>query len=170
MIKRLPCYSDDAQIYVSWYDEPAKGYFEKVVAANGGGAKHKINYTSVWVNGNKAIGEMTVMMLSPRTELDGQPVDLHSYARIFSRLEKVNGAWKLVEGDCIYERDELIPVVPGTPIKIDTKELTSYRPSYQGLCYILARMGLQSSQDLPGEDKPETVAKVYRDASDWLFA
>lgn len=34
------------------------------------------------------------MMLSPRTKLDGQEVDLHSYARIFSRLQKkstING-------------------------------------------------------------------------------
>ncbi|WP_252902306.1 hypothetical protein [Paucilactobacillus hokkaidonensis] len=48
------CYSDDAQIHVSWYDGPAKGYFEKVSAANGGGSKHKINSTSVWTNGDKA--------------------------------------------------------------------------------------------------------------------
>ncbi|WP_164512671.1 nuclear transport factor 2 family protein [Loigolactobacillus iwatensis] len=164
------CYSDDARIHVSWYDGPAKGYFEKVSAANGGGAKHKINSTSVWVNGNKAIGEMTVMMLSPRTKLDGQEVDLHSYARIFSRLKKVNGVWKLTDGDCIYERDELIPAVPGQAIAIDTKELATYRSSYQGLCYILARTGLQSSQDLPGEDKPETVAKLYNEASAWFFA
>lgn len=164
------CYSDDAQIHVSWYDGPAKGYFEKVSAANGGGAKHKINSTSVWINDDKAISEMTVMMLSPRTKLDGQEVDLHSYARIFSRLQKINDQWQLVNGDCIYERDELVPVIPSAPINIDTKELASYRTSYQGLCYVLARTGLQSSQDLPGEDKPETVAKVYRDASEWFFA
>lgn len=164
------CYSDDAKIHVSWYDGPAQGYFDKVAEAGGGGAKHKINYTAVWVNGNKAIGETAVMMLSPRTKLDGQDVDLHSYARIFMELEKKNGTWKILDGDCIYERDELVPVVPGKPIKIDTKELASYRESYQGLCYVLARTGFESSDDLPGEDKPETVEKVYADASDWFFA
>ena len=164
------CYSNDAQIHVSWYDGPAKGYFEKLAAAGGGGSKHKINYTTVWVNGNKAIGEMTVMMLSPRVDLDGQKVDLHSFARIFTRLEKQNGVWKILVGDCIYERDELVPVVPDQPVKIDTKELSSYRESYQGLCYVLARTGQKSSQDLPGEDKPETVAKVYDDESAWFFA
>ncbi len=85
-------------------------------------------------------------------------------------FKKINDQWKLVNGDCIYERDELVPVIPSAPINIDTKELASYRTSYQGLCYVLARTGLQSNQDLPGEDKPETVAKVYRDASDWFFA
>ncbi|WP_390405544.1 hypothetical protein [Lacticaseibacillus jixiensis] len=169
-IQEGACYSASAQIHVSWYDGPAKGYFAKLAKANGGGAKHKINYTTVWVNGTKAIGEMSVMMLSPRIKLDGQAVDLHSYARIFTRLEKDNGTWKILDGECIYERDELVPVVGGKPIKIDTKELATYRESYQGLCYVLARTGLTSSADLPGEDKPETVAKVYQDASDWFFA
>jgi len=86
------------------------------------------------------------------------------------RLEKKNGTWKILDGDCIYERDELIPVVPGQPIQIDTKELASYRESYQGLCYVLKRTNLPSSQDLPGEDQPETVEKVYSDASKWFFA
>lgn len=164
------CYSDDALIHVSWYDGPAKGYFEKVAQANGGGAKHKIYYTAVWVNGNKAIAEMPVMMLSPRVKLDGQAVDLHSYARIFTRLEKKHGTWKILDADCIYERDELVPVVPGQPIKIDTKELSSYRESYQGLCYVLKRTGLEGTDDLPGDDKPETVEQVYTAASEWYFA
>ena len=164
------CYSDQAQIHVSWYNGSAKGYFEQVAQANGGGAKHKIYYTAVWVNGDKAIAEMPVMMLSPRVKLDGQAVDLHSYARIFTRLTKENDTWKILDGECIYERDELIPVVPGKPINIDTKELASYRESYQGLCYVLARTGLTSRADLPGEDQPETVEKVYADASDWFFA
>jgi hypothetical protein len=164
------CYSDDAQIHVSWYDGPAKGYFAKVAQANGGGAKHKINYTAVWVNGNKAIGEMPVMMLSPRIKLDGQAVDLQSYASIFTRLEKQDGVWKILDGDCIYERDELIPVIPGQPIKIDTAELAGYRESYQGLCYVLARTGMQGSDDLPGDDQPNTVEQVYSAASQWFFA
>lgn len=164
------CYSDNAMIHVSWYDGPAKGYFEKVAQANGGGAKHKIYYTAVWTNGNKAIAEMPVMMLSPRVKLDGQAVDLHSYARIFMRLEKQNGLWKILDGDCIYERDELVPVVPDQPVNIDTAELASYRESYQGLCYVLARTGMQGGDNMPGDDKPETVAKVYTAASEWFYA
>lgn len=113
---------------------------------------------------------MPVMILSPRVKLDGQPVDLYSYARIFTRLTKENDTWKILDGECIYERDELIPVVPGKPINIDTKESASYRESYQGLCYVLARPGLTSRADLPGEDQPETVEKVYADASRWFFA
>ncbi|KRM72081.1 nuclear transport factor 2 family protein [Lacticaseibacillus brantae] len=163
------CYSDDALIHVSWYDGPATGYFEKVAAAHGGGAKQKIFYTEVWLNGDKAIAEMPVMMLSPRIKLDNQPIEVHSYARIFTRLEKINGLWKIVDADCIYERDEIIPVIPSVSINIDLKELTSYRESYQGLCYVLSRTGFESRQDLPGDDQPETVEKVYRNASNWFY-
>jgi hypothetical protein len=35
---------------------------------------------------------------------------------------------------------------------------------------VLARRGQDSNQDLPGEDKPETVAALYSEASDWIFA
>lgn len=164
------CYSDDAEIHVSWYDGPAQGYFDAVAKANGGGAKHKIYYTTVWVNGDRAVAEMPVMMLSPRIEVDGQKLDLHSYARIFTRLKKQNGVWKIFDAACIYERDELTPVVPGLPINIDTKELASYRESYQGLCYVLSRTGHEATDDEAGDDKPETVEKLYSDASKWFFA
>ena len=75
-----------------------------------------------------------------------------------------------MQGDCIYERDEIIPVVPGSEITINTAELDTYRASYKGLCYVLSRTGQTSDQDLPGEDKPETIEKLYNDASVWLFA
>lgn len=164
------CYSPKATIHVSWYNGPAAGYFEATRKANGGGSKHKIFNTNVWVNGDKAIGEMNVLMLSPRVKLDGQDIDMHSYARIFTRLVRENGVWKIMYADCIYERDELIPAVPGIPIKLDTKELASYRDSYQGISYVLPRTGHKVANDLPGDDKPETVAKLYNDASKWFFA
>jgi hypothetical protein len=64
----------------------------------------------------------------------------------------------------------LVPVVPSPGLDIDHAELDAYRPSYKCLCYVLARRGQDSNQDLPGEDKPETVAKLYGEASDWIFA
>ncbi|WP_125007566.1 hypothetical protein [Lentilactobacillus kosonis] len=59
------------------------------------------------------------------------------------KVRKKSGIWKIVDADCIYERDEIIPVIPSVIINIDLKELTSYRESYQGLCYVLSRTGLK---------------------------
>lgn len=163
------CYSEDSVIRVSWFTGSGKEYGRRLAEAGGGGAKHKVNYTVVWLNGDKAMAEMTTSMLSPRQSVDGGQVDLVSYARILTRVHKDADGWKILQGDCIYERDELIAVVPGAGITIDPKELAGYRPSYQGLCYVLARTGQTSDQELPGEDKPEMIEKLYDDASGWLL-
>lgn len=163
------CYSENSVVRVSWFNGNGKEYAKRLAEAKGGGAKHKVNYTVVWVNGNKAIAEMTTSMLSPRQSVNGQEFDLISYARILTRLQKENNEWKIMQGDCIYERDELVPVFPGAEIKIDTKQINKYRQSYKNLCYVLARTGEESDQNLPGEDKPETIEKLYYEASDWIF-
>ncbi|EAE9169160.1 hypothetical protein D3Y79_15135 [Listeria monocytogenes] len=163
------CYSEQSFVRVSWFNGTGKEYCKRLEAAGGGGAKHKINYTIVWVNGNKAIGEMTVAMLSPRQTLKSEEFDLISYARILTRVQKENGIWKIMQGDCIYERDELISVFPGEKIAINREKLNSYRASYKGLSYVLSLTGEKSDQELPGEDKPETIEKLYDEASSWIF-
>lgn len=164
------CYSENSVVKVSWFNGNGKEYARRLAEAKGGGAKHKVNYTIVWLNGDKAIAEMTTSMLSPRQKVDGQEFDLISYARILTRLQKENGEWKIMQGDCIYERDELVPVFPGAEIKVDTVQINKYRQSYKNLCYVLSRTGEQSDQNLPGEDEPETIEKLYQEASKWVYS
>lgn len=53
-----------------------KTVIAKTKAAGGGGSKHKMNSTMVWLNGDKAIAEMSVTMLSPRQQKsDGNEFD-----------------------------------------------------------------------------------------------
>lgn len=163
------CYSDDAKIHVSWFNGPAKEYWEKTKQANGGGSKHKIFSTTVFLNGDKAVAETQVMMLSPRITIQGCDMDMVSHARIFARLVKRDGEWQIVYGDCIYERDELIPATPGQKVPDLAPLVKDYRESYRNLSYVLSLQGLSSSQDLPGDDKPETVQKLYDETNQWLF-
>ena len=163
------CYSDESVVRVSWFNGSGKDYCRALANAGGGGAKHKINYTVVWLNGTRAMAEMTTSMLSPRITEHGNQFDVLSYARILTRVHLESDGWKILQGDCIYERDQIVPAVPGEEITIDAVELANYRPSYQALCYVLARTGETSDQDLPGEDKPETVTKLYEEASAWMF-
>ncbi len=164
------CYSDDAIIRVSWFDGPAKEYIQQTQAAGGDNqSKHKINSTNVWLNGDKAVAEMTVTMLSPRQSIDGHDFDLVCYARIFSRLRRESGFWKIIYGDCIYERDSLVPVFPCVSLEIDPGEIDQYRESYKCLSYILSRAGQTPDQNQPGEDRPETIKKLYDEANEWLF-
>lgn len=163
------CYSDDAKIHVSWFNGPASEYWKRTKQAKGSGSKHKIFSTAVFLNGNKAVSEMQVMMLSPRINIKGCGMDMISYARIFARLIKRDGEWKIVYGDCIYERDDLIPSTPGENVPDIASEVKDYRESYRNLSYVLLLQGLKSGQDLPGDDKPETVEKLYNETSKWMF-
>ena len=65
------CYSDDAQIHVSWFNGSAKNYWEQTKRATGAGSQHKIFSTAVFLQGEKAAAEMQVMMLSPRIKIEG---------------------------------------------------------------------------------------------------
>lgn len=163
------CYSDDAKIHVSWFNGPASEYWERTKDAKGSGSKHKIFSTAVFLHKEKAVAEMQVMMLSPRIKIQECDMDMISYARIFARLEKRNGEWKIVYGDCIYERDELIPAAPSKNVPDISVLVKDFRESYRNLSYVLSLQGLSSGQDLPGDDKPETVQKLYDETNAWMF-
>jgi hypothetical protein len=162
-------YAEDSVVRVSWFNGTGKEYCAKLKEAGGGGAKHKVNDTVVWVNGDRALGEMTTAMLSPRQSIEGKEFDVVSYARILTRLRARDGGWEILQGDCIYERDEIIPVVPGESLSIDLSTLERFRASYKCLCYVQSLRGVVSDQELPGEDRPETVDALYADASTWIF-
>lgn len=49
------------------------------------------------------------------------------------------------------------------------EEVKDYRESYRNLSYVLSLQGLKSGQDLPGDDKPETVEKLYDETNKWMF-
>lgn len=164
------CYSDNAQIHVSWFSGPASEYWKKTKEAKGSGSKHKIFSTAVFLNGDKAVAETQVMMLSPRINVQGCSMDMISYARIFARLVKHDDEWKIAYGDCIYERDELVPSTPSDKVPDIASSVKDFRESYRNLSYVLSLQGLKSSQELPGDDKPETVKKLYDETSKWLFA
>lgn len=96
-------------------------------------------------------------------------MDMVSHVRIFARLERRGGEWEIVYGDCIYERDELVPATPGPQVPDLTDKVRGYRESYRNLSYVLSLQGLPSGDDLPGDDKPETVQRLYDETNAWMF-
>ncbi|WP_368292993.1 nuclear transport factor 2 family protein [Dehalobacter sp. TBBPA1] len=163
------CYADDSVIDTAWFHGTGK-QFAEVSKKSGRGAKHKINSIIVWLNGNKAIAEMQAQMLGPRGQkINGIETDVVSYARLVYRVQKTNGRWLIKGFTPIYERDAFIPTIPTANFVYDENELNSYRASYKCVCYQLKGMGMSMNQDLPGEDKPETVEKVYQDVTAWLL-
>lgn len=155
---------------MTWFDGTAKEYFDITKSSKESGAKHKAFSTVVFVNGEKAVAEIQVMMLSPRKVVNDCEVDMVSYARVFMRLKKLDGQWKIVYGDCIYERDELLPVAPDGKMPALPEAVKDYRESYRYLSYVLSIQGFESQQDLPGDDCPETVEGLYAETNQWMFA
>jgi hypothetical protein len=80
------------------------------------------------------------------------------------KLIRLNGEWKLISLECIYGKDNLIPVVtlPTRPLIIDYP-----RESYKSLAHVLSVTGGYSvDSNLPGWDKPDEAQKLLKDARD----
>ena len=163
------CYSDESRVRLSWYDCDGKAFVERS-RSTGVGAKHKIFNAFVWLNGDRGISELSAMLQGPKQLFDGIECNHTSYARLLYRVEKEDSGWKIKGFDCIYERDTLIPVIPTKNFEIDPSKINKYRESYKCLSYALELQGLPCNQELPGEDRLETITALYEEASLWLFA
>ncbi|MCM1566781.1 MAG: nuclear transport factor 2 family protein [Dehalobacter sp. 4CP] len=160
------CFHPDSSVNISWFSGTGHEFIEasKKMQSN---AKHKINDTLIWLNKYRAVVEMmaTIHIFG---ELDGFPVDLMSYSRLHFRVEKREGIWRISSFDCICEKDLLVPVYPNNQIVIQEEQLRKYRPSYASLSYMLAKEGYDIDINLAGEDKPETIKKLYETSTKWL--
>jgi hypothetical protein len=68
----------------------------------------------------------------------------------------------------MYLTDSLSPVNPGEHVVLDGAKLAGFRPSYRAMAYLQSVSGQHPRQDLPGVDKPETVAALVAGEKAWL--
>ena len=78
---------------------------------HGGSSKHLIMAPLVRVNGARALGETSIVIIVRQVIAD-LSVDMTSRARFLDRLERRDGQWKILERAAVYEQDRLDPVVP----------------------------------------------------------
>ena len=100
--------------------------------------------------------------------IDGVEYHRLGWARLLYKVVKENGVWKVAGLDCIYERDMLIPTIPDAKCFVDPAEFASFRQSYKCVSWLFNRTGMPCSDELPGDDRPETVQKLYDEAEAWL--
>lgn len=108
----------DATVHVSWFKGPAMDFVQRSSELGKQirpeeHSKHWFGNMRTEVQGNRAIQETDVQVLI-RAYIDGVLFDNTSWARFYDRFEKRDGAWKILQMTCIYEKDRLDPVVPGT--------------------------------------------------------
>ena len=129
-------------------------------------AKHRLGPVLVTLNGDRAVATLSGIIDIPQT-VDGIELTLSSHALFLYCVEKRQGHWGLVSFGAIYRRDELIPATPGQSVSIPAAALENFRPSYRNLSWSLERTGYTVNNDLPGEDRPETVAAIMKEIFEW---
>jgi len=163
------CFDPDATVEVSWF----KGSGAEFVATT---KKPKstvdFNFDSmspavITIRNSRAIAD-TACAVHESSLLDGVEVIMTSYTRLLWRVQSFNGKWLIVGLRGIYIRDQIIPSNPNRVPKLDQSKLASYRASYRYLSYMLANRGAVPLNNLPGVDRPETVAALRAGELKWL--
>lgn len=104
-----------------------------------------------------------------RARLDGIEYDMSSSATFIVKLVRVGGDWKIVSLECVYDRDNLVPVqaqknLPSAPLAIDFP-----RESYRGLAYVLQKLGgYRIDENLPGFDRAEQALQLLERSRNWV--
>jgi hypothetical protein len=82
-------------------------------------------------------------------------------------VTRVEGQWKLLHRQPIYEKDRIDPLVPGARLKIDAAALAALPEGYRHLAYIQTRIGYKVKLDMPVPKSAELEA-LYGRGQRWL--
>jgi len=111
------CFHPDATVTVSWYSGPVSSFFERTIKMTAERrpeerSKHWFGNSRVSLKRSRALLETDTQVLG-RDWLDGHLFDFATFGRIYDRVEKRDGAWKILRMTFIYDKDRLDPVVAG---------------------------------------------------------
>jgi hypothetical protein len=155
------CFTKDSTVTISWYKGSGAGFVEASRKMESK-APHKINNTLVWLN--KARTRATAICMAciqMRREINGIAMDLLSYARLVYTMEKNENGWQVASFEAIYEKDCLVPASPAGFVP-------QGRVSYGNLSAMLGAQGYAIDQELPGDDKPETLVPLMNKVKAWI--
>jgi hypothetical protein len=161
------CYHPDSRVRVSWFNGSGADFVKGSIDMAGRIVnRHRLSPIRVVLVGNRAVATLSAIVEIPVPLHDIEMV-LLIYSRFVYRAERRDERWRIFSFDAIYLRDELTPAVPGHSIAIDLAELKQARPSYRLVAYVLGKQGYTIPNDLPGEDRPETVRALMDEIHGW---
>jgi hypothetical protein len=166
------CFHSDGTITVSWYSGPASGFVDRSKTMGKERrpeerSKHLIGNMRADVNGNRAILEADTV-ITVREFIDGHLFDFASNARFYHLVEKRDGVWRIVQANCIYEKDKLEPVIPGSvPASFyDQVDLTGIESGFAFMKFRQTKKG-RTIPKVPLAGTPEEAA-LRAAAKAWL--
>lgn len=162
------CFHPDARVRLSWIDDTGEAFVRGSIdmAARGMSAKHRVTPPVVRLNKDRAVASFPAI-IDIAAVLKGVEVQLSSHARFLYRLERRDDRWRICFFDALYVRDELTAAIPGEVVPVTAEDVAPYRKSYRFLCFLLGLSNYTPSQELAGEDRPETAAALYQEAYAW---
>jgi hypothetical protein len=162
----------EGQMMATWFQGP---FAEFIRVTQEGWAKgvsilHFLGGTAVEVVGERAIAQ-TKMTISQRGMVEGAngPVlcDVVCTGRFYDFVQKVNGEWKMLHRQPIYEKDRIDPVDSTAVLTLDQDALATFPEGYRHLAYIQTRIGYTVKMDMPMLKGP-VVDELYRRGARWL--
>jgi hypothetical protein len=167
------CFHPDATVRVLWYAGPVAGFLDETIESfekrkPGEGSKHWFGNQRAWVKGDRALLESDAQVQG-RTNYAGHMFDFTLYIRLYDRMERRQGEWRILRMDAIYDKDRLDPVLAGTiPAGFfDGVDLTGPGAAVALMRWRLAKRGGKVPADLPlGGTDSEKQLRAANEA--WL--
>jgi hypothetical protein len=162
------CYNDDSYIDISWFQGSGAAFARAgALMASKMLSFHQLGPTVTTISGNRALTDtgITIHLIS---EIEKVEVDCVGFCRSLGRIERKADKWLMAGHRVIYMHDWLIPTISNRMPVLDEARLGRYRPSYRFLSYMLEMRGLPARADLPGVDRPDTVATLLAGENLWL--
>lgn len=127
---------------------------------------HVITPMNIEVRGTLAHAESLGQVMC-RFDVKSNEYDLTSWCRYFSRLERVDGHWKMLSLEPVYLRDDIKAVGNAPPLGFD--QVAQWpRKSYRYIAWHILQRGIQPRSDLPGEDDKDSVDRLRLRCGKWL--
>lgn len=159
----------DGTISLSWFDGPHEAFVaasRNLAKAGNARLKHQIGVPRIRIEGGRALSEVNVTIMV-RTKMPAAELDTTSWARFYDRLEKRDGAWKIVQRTAIYEKDRADPVTgPALPAAL-YEGLEKYPAELRFLAASLDKAGIPLSKSTVLDKSPELKA-LYAAGDAWL--
>jgi hypothetical protein len=166
------CFHPDGTIIVSWFSGSAADFVERSKAITQARrpqerSKHLLGNMRADVNGSRAVLEADAAIMV-REVIDEHLFDCVSHSRFFHLMEKRNGEWRILRANCIYEKDRMDPVIPGSvpPSFYDQIDLSGPDNGFAFMRFRQTKKG-RTIPPVPMAGSVEE-AKLRADARTWL--
>jgi hypothetical protein len=158
----------DGTMTATWFTGSADDFVARATESHRKGSRgaHFMGGTFVKLNGAKAIAESRMMLLQ-RGTVEGVDVDVTCNGRFYDRFVRHDGRWCILERQCIYEKDRIDPLVPGTPLRLDRALLERFPEGYRHVAYMQTKAGMTVAPDRPTPRSAE-LERLYAGGKAWL--